>query len=176
MRLSSTLGWAPVALAFAAFGCATLSEPEQEPPDEQYGHRHEGGTPGGRETIVITPPESDEAYFYYPAVIDSVHVRPAPFRPGAPADAQEVEVEVLIKGAFPDACTELHAVEQTRTGRLLEVTLETRRPRGAVCARAKRPYRFYMLLDGLYGLGSYTLRLNNEAYPFQVRAPQGGDA
>jgi len=37
-----------------------------------------------------------------------------------------------------------------------------------------RPYRFYLRLDGTYGEGSYTLKLNNRVFPFSVRTPPAG--
>ena len=159
------------ALLAAGLGCATTT-PVEAPPDETFGHRYEDGSPDGRETLGLTPPAEDETYFFYPAVVDSLNIRPGSFRAGTPAEGQEVPVEVLVKGAFPDACTELHEVEQARAGTLLTVTLMTRRPRGAVCARVKRPFRFYMLLDGTYPPGAYTLRFNDRTYPFVVRPPQ----
>lgn len=154
-----------------ATGCAGPRAAEDVPPDERFGHRYEDDAPDGRPTIAITPADSAQTYFYYPATFDSVHVRPAPFDAARPADGQQVVVEVLVKGAFPDACMQLHAMEQERTGNIINATLQMRRPQGAICASVRRPYRFYVMLDGRYGLGNYTLKLNDEAVPFEVRAP-----
>ena len=43
-----------------------------------------------------------------------------------------------------------------------------RQPKERVCAAVVRPFRFYLVLDGTFEAGSYTLRLNDAAYPFQV--------
>ncbi|QXD17155.1 hypothetical protein GQ464_005100 [Rhodocaloribacter litoris] len=142
--------------------------PSEPPPDERFGHRYEERGPEGRRTVVITPPDSGRVYTYYPIVYDTLHVRPA--RPGGPDDA--VPVEVLVKGAFPDACMELHDVRQTRYDHLIEVEIEMRKPRGAICAMVLRPYRFYFLLEGRYAPGNYTLKLNGNVHPFTVRAPE----
>ncbi len=150
-------------------GCFGLRSARVEPPDRRFGHRYDEEAPDGRRTLSITPPDSALAYFYYPAPFDTVVVRPAPFQVGA--QAQQVEVEVLVKGAFPDACSELHAVRQERAANLILVALEMRKPQESICASVRRPYRFYLTLEGRYGVGHYTLKLNDRAVPFQVRAP-----
>ena len=165
--------WAVGALLLVGLvtGCAG-SRAAEAPPDERFGHRYEDEAPDGRRTITITPPDTAVAYFYYPATFDSIYVRPAPFDVSVSVEGQEVEVEVLVKGAFPDACMELHTVEQERTGHIINATLEMRRPQGAICASVRRPYRFYVMLEGRYGLGNYTLKLNDQAFPFQVLPPR----
>ncbi len=80
-------------------------------------------------------------------------------------------MEALVKGAFPDGCLQLHAFRQERTGNIIEAILEMRRPQGAVCTSVFRAYRFYVTLEGRYGPGNYTLKLNGLAVPFEVRAP-----
>ena len=158
------------ALAALASACSG-SEAAQKPPDERFGHRYEGPSfPDSRETITVAPPDTSQAYFYYPAVYDTLHIRPAPLDPDASAAAQSVPVEVLVKGAFPNTCAELSGVEQERAGHLVYVRLQMRKPRGAVCAAVERPYRFYLRLTGTYRPGAYTLTLNDEPHPFVVRA------
>jgi hypothetical protein len=152
------------------YGCLGSSNSVRDP-DEQFGHRVEGETPDGRTTIVIQAPDSDRTYQFFPATIQSVTVRPAPVETAA--DETGVSVEILVKGAFPDACTELHDVEQERTGNLIRVSLEMRRPAGAVCASVLRPYRFYLELQGTYAVGAYTLFLNDKPWPFEVHAAPG---
>ncbi|MEX0600492.1 MAG: hypothetical protein WD021_11235 [Rhodothermales bacterium] len=151
----------------------TGSKEVEAPPDERFGHRFVDQGPEGRRTIDVTPPRSGAEFYYYPAVIDTVQVRPASFTTGL-AESGQVPVEVLVKGSLPDACTELHDVDQERMGHLIEIRLEMRRPRGVVCAAVARPYRFYLALDGLYGPGSYTLKLNRKVFPFGIRPPDAG--
>ena len=146
-------------------GCSSSGETAASG-DEQYGHRCEGVAPDGRETMLLAPPDTTEAYLTTPAVLDSVAVRPAR-REAPPQDT--VPVEVLFKGALPDACSELNAATQSRTANLIDVTLTMRRPRGAVCAQVVRPFRFYLPLDGSLVPGSYTLKVNGTAYPFRIR-------
>ena len=151
-------------------GCAG-SRPTEPPPEQRFGHRFEPGTAEAGAAIVITPPDSAANYFYYPAPVDTLHVRPAPFRADVPAAAQQVPVELLVKGAFPDGCMEMHEARQIRSGNIINVDLQMRRPRGAVCAGVARPYRLYLLLEGRYGVGAYTLKLNGEPFTFQIRVP-----
>ena len=151
-------------------GCSsTQALPE---PDEQFGHRYEDPAPDGTRVIEVMPPEEGQRFQYFSATFESVIVRSSTFDLETPQDAQKVQVEALIKGALPDGCMQLHSFSQERTGNVITATLQMRRPRGAVCTSAERPYRFYVVLDGDYEEGSYTLRLNGKAIPFQVNRPR----
>jgi len=125
----------------------------------------------GRSTISVTPPQEDVTYRFFDATFDTVTIRPDVLTPTTAREG--VPVEVLVKGAFPDACSELHEVTQQRAGNLVLVTLTMRRPQGVVCARVLRPYRFYLDLEGRFVTGSYSLRLNEESHAFEVAAPTG---
>lgn len=148
-------------------GCASL-QPDVSPEDV-YGHRASDEDADGRTTIAISAPQDDVDYRLFEATFETVTIRP---ESSTPATAQTgVPVEVLIKGAFPDACSELHDVTQQRAGNLVLVTLTMRRPQGSVCASVLRPYRYYLDLEGLYVPGPYSLRLNESVHPFEVRPP-----
>lgn len=159
----------PLLLVFS--GCAGIRSAEL-PPDERYGHRYTEETSSIRRTISITEADSSRDFFLYPIVTDSVHVRPAPFREGIAQELQTVPVEVLVKGSFPDACSELHELNQVRFGHLIEVEILMRRPRGISCSAMIRPYRYYFMLEGEYRPGAYTLKINDEVYPFVITASQ----
>ena len=162
-----TLRW--TILILVVTGCAgSRTAPE---PDAQFGHRYGDPAPDGSHTVTTTPVEEGETYRYYPASFESVVIRPAPFDVAIAVDTQHVEVEALIKGALPDACMQLHSFEQERTGNIINATLQMRRAQSIVCASAQRPYRFYVMLGGRYRAGHYTLRLNGQAIPFQIRTP-----
>lgn len=132
-------------------------------PADAFGQRVEDEE---RETLLITPPDSAQEFFYYPAYTSEIVVRS-----GDVAEGRR-PVELLIKGALPDACTELHDIAQERKGHLVEVTFETRRPKGAVCAQVVRPYRFYYTLAEPLAPGDYTLKLNGSVHPFTVQPPR----
>ena len=159
----------PICVLFATVflaGCFAMRPPEKTP-DETFGHRVDGIDEDGSTTVVIRPPVDSLQYRTLPAVFQDVTIRPAPMTPDL--EASGVEVEVLIKGAFPDSCSELHEIQQERTGNILRVDLTMRRPQGAICASVLRPYRFYFMLEGSYGPGPYSLMLNGESHPFEIR-------
>ncbi len=147
-------------------GAATSGAPDRD----GFGYRV--GSDPSRETVLLQPITDSTRYLVFPAVVDSVAVRPA----GRPAPGDAVAVEVLVKGALPDACAELTDLTQSRASHFVTVDLLMRQPRETVCATVVRPFRFYFMLDGAYEAGSYTLQLNGRAVPFQVlpaRDPEG---
>ena len=144
-------------------GCIALSPVKTE---DEFGHRIDGVSDDGRQTILISPPDEAIEYRYFDATFETVSIRPA----RVSAQITEVPVEVLIKGSFPDSCSELHKVVQQRAGNIILVTLTMRRPQGAVCASVLRPYRYYLDLDGKYVIGSYSMKLNETSHPFVVRS------
>ena len=154
-------------LAMAMLSACTGSREKAADRDSVFGDRYEGLASDGRETVLLATPDSATAYLVTDAVLDSVSVRPMR---RAVAPGESVPVEVLVKGALPDACSELNAAMQRRAGHLIDVELTMRRPRGAVCAQVVRPFRFYLPLSGRYEAGSYTLKVNGAVYPFRLRA------
>ena len=158
---------AGTSLAACGGSAASASAPDRA----RYGYRL--GSDDRRETMLIRPVTDSTRYLVYPAVVDSVAVRPA----GRPGPGDAVAVEVLVQGALPDACAELTEVTQSREGHFVTVDLAMRQPRETVCAAVVRPFRFYVVLDGGFQAGSYTLRVNGSPTPFQVlpvREPEGG--
>ena len=158
--------WIPLLTAAAVLAaCGGSGGAAERDGDDVFGHRYGGLAPDGRETILIQPRDSARAVFVYPAVLDSVAVRPAAPRVAA---GDSTRVEVLLKGALPDACSTLDAVRQQRTGHLISVALDMRQPRGRTCAQVPRPFRFYLALDDLYASGSYTLTANGVVRSFRI--------
>ncbi len=152
---------------FILTGCTTLPDARSPAsPDEQFGHRYDETSPEGRETALIRSPEQDVDYDVYPATFDSVHVRVA----GVDQRTETgYPVDVLVKGAFPDGCLELHELVQDMTPTKTEVSLSMRRTRGAICTQVVRPYRFYFTLEGMYPEGEHLITLNGREVPFQIR-------
>ncbi len=140
------------------------------PPDDRFSHRYTTeDAPDDRRTVTLLEPD-EGSYFYYPVHIDSLHIRPGSFVPYLDTEVQRVAVEVLVKGVYPDDCSDVAVLEQHRVGHLIEVDLLMRKPQDSVCFRVRRPFRYYFTLDGSYRPGHYTLKLNGAVHPFEVRA------
>ena len=161
-KMALVAGVSTVCIGFAA--CGSLSPASTE--ESEFGHRTPVGL-DGRTTIVLTAAEEGVEYRLFAATYESAFIRPDILN--RTAQGTDVAVEVLIKGAFPDSCAQLHDVVQQRAGNLVLVTLTMRRPQGAICASVMRPYRFYLTLDGLFSPGPYSLKLNDISHPFVVR-------
>ena len=153
----------PFLLALAAVLAACGGAEEVAVDTDRFGYRV-GGEAGGRVTVVPAPPDSTTRTLTFPVVVDSVGVRVA----GRPAPGDGVAVEAVVLGSFPDACSVLSGVEQARAGHYVTATLTMRQPLETVCAAVVRPFRVYLVLDGTYPAGSYTLTVNDAPYPFQV--------
>ena len=163
-RLIDLWGWYVPALLVYWMGCApqpAVRRPQPPPPPVD-----------SVQITQLVEPEEGLEYFYYPAVFDTVQTYPRFDMVDSTAWKEGVPVEVLIKGALPDACTELHQVRQERYGHLIRVELLVRRPKRKTCVSVARPYKFYLRLEGRYPPGHYTLRVNDRVFPFEVRVPQ----
>ncbi len=147
-------------------GCKTIENLRNE---EKFGQREVGTGDDGRQTIVISPADEAVEYRFFDATYESVVIRQAKADPIGNTASSKYKVEVLIKGAFPDSCSELHSIDQQRAGNLILATLTMRRPQGAVCASVLRPYRYYMDLEGTFEPGSYSLKLNESTHPLVIR-------
>ncbi|NQV73697.1 hypothetical protein HQ496_11290, partial [bacterium] len=97
--------------SMAISGCIALSPAKTE---DEFGHRIDGVTEDGRRTILISPPDGVTEYRFFDATYETVTIRPAKITDQLVA----VPVEVLIKGSFPDSCSELHEVVQQRAGNI----------------------------------------------------------
>jgi len=151
----------PVMLVVLLAACSTTETVTVDDEGTDFGHRIEGET-DGRRTVVITPAGNVNDFEVSPAPYETVDIRIGR------KDVQGTPIELLIKGALPDACTELHGVNQTRNNGEVIVQIQSRRPGGALCATVIRPYRFYLALDGAFAPGRYALDLNGRSHQFSV--------
>lgn len=162
MRTSLTL-LVVACLGFIA-ACSGPVATDPTDPDTSFGHRYEGQAPDGYNVVTISVPEEELEFAYFPATFDHVIVRPDLMQ----LQTDTVHVEILVKGSLPDACMELHAFDQERTGNMVTATLQMRRPQSRVCASVRRPYRLYLMLEDGFVQGHYTLKLNDSVIPFVV--------
>ncbi|MCY4171112.1 MAG: hypothetical protein OXF08_05885 [Bacteroidetes bacterium] len=133
-------------------------------PDLKFGHRYIKESPDGEYIVSITKPDSETDYTYFPATFNHVIIR----SDSITAERNAVPVEALVKGNFPDLCTELHRFDQKRAGNIITTTLEMRRPTSRVCANLIYPYQIYLTLSDEFIQGYYILKLNDRVIPFKV--------
>lgn len=152
-----------LAVGAAGSGCGLLRP--KKSPDQTYGTRIPPETAEDPDVLTILPPDTTRAFFYTQAPVTGVLPRVEATGP----QPDSIRVDVLIRGSFPDACYELSSVSQSKVARLIDVTLNARRPQGAFCATVVRPFRFYLELDGPFVPGPYTLTVNGTVVPFEIR-------
>lgn len=82
-----------------------------------------------------------------------------------------LQVNVVIKGSFPDSCTTINNITQARQDSIFFVTVSTKRPSDALCAQVITPFEETAALDVL-GLkkGIYEVNVNGvvEAFEFKT--------
>jgi len=88
-----------------------------------------------------------------------------------PIQVDSVEVQVLessppraaahVQGVIGDGCSELHSVEQERSGSTVNLTILRERPLDAVCIQIARLYDDTIPLEGTFPPGRYVLRVNS---------------
>jgi hypothetical protein len=115
-----------------------------------------------RETVLIEPADAETDFTIRPAVFDTALIRVDD------GDPNGAIIEVLVKGSFPDGCSELHALDQEPIRGGQRISLTMRRPSNAICTQAVRPYRFFFTLDRRLAAGSYQLIINEHTYSFEV--------
>jgi inhibitor of cysteine peptidase len=79
-----------------------------------------------------------------------------------------VQVEAVVKGTLPSACSTVDEVSQRREGNLVEVTVLTRTRRGQVCIASLKGVTERVRLQGGFPPGDYLLRVNGKETRFQV--------
>jgi hypothetical protein len=95
-----------------------------------------------------------------------------------PVQIENVEVRVLessppqavahVEGVLGDGCSEVHSVEQARSGNVVELTILRQRPRDAICTMILRAYIADSPLRGTFPPGRYVLRVNGVESEFRT--------
>ncbi len=101
-------------------------------------------------------------------VVDEVEVQ---VEGEGPAD-----VTLTVRGHFPDACTTLGEVTQTRSGNAVSVDLPAVRPSAAACAQAITPHTETVRLGTFDEPGDYLLRVNTFSTAFTIGSATAGAA
>ena len=71
-----------------------------------------------------------------------------------------------VRGVIGDGCSELHSVQQARSGNAVILTILRERPIDAVCTQIARLYDETIPLEGTFPPGRYVLRVNGIETPF----------
>lgn len=79
-----------------------------------------------------------------------------------------VQVNVVVRGAVPDACTEIGEIAQQRIENEIEVTIMTTRDPAAFCAQVLTPVEETIALAGDFPPGEYTVTVNGMTEMFRV--------
>jgi hypothetical protein len=88
------------------------------------------------------------------APIDSVEVSIVSFDP--------IRIDITISGYLADGCTKLGDISQAVDGRRITVTVNTVRPRDAICTQAIVPFSQTVALStSALAPGAYTLAVND---------------
>jgi hypothetical protein len=78
------------------------------------------------------------------------------------------QVDAVITGTLPTACSTVDAVTQRREGNLVEVTVLARTRREQVCIAVVKGVTERVRLQGTFAAGEYTLRVNGVETRFSV--------
>lgn len=106
-------------------------------------------------SVVPTAPASKPAgdLLIRPAVVEDIEI----------LDSDPAELRVMVSGYYPDGCTKFHGTTQAVDDMRIVLTVETERPRDAMCTMAIVPYTETVTVD-VSGLapGAYTLDVNGQ--------------
>lgn len=85
------------------------------------------------------------------------------------SESKPLQVRAVLKGNFPDSCTQVGKVQQTYGGKLFTVVVTTERPKGAACAEVLTPFTENIQLEA-NGLskGTYEVDVNGAKTTFTL--------
>ncbi|MEK7524259.1 MAG: hypothetical protein AAB588_04500 [Patescibacteria group bacterium] len=85
------------------------------------------------------------------------------------SESTPLQVRAILKGNFPDSCTQVGKVQQTYGGKLFTVTVTTERPSGAYCNQVLTPFAENIQLEA-HGLskGTYQVDVNGAKATFTL--------
>jgi hypothetical protein len=78
------------------------------------------------------------------------------------------QVSARIQGTVPDGCTQVGAIAQQRDGNVITVTIRSHRPTDGPCTTALKDVVVDLRLEGAFGPGTYTVRINGTDWTFRT--------
>ena len=79
-----------------------------------------------------------------------------------------VQVNVVVRGTVPDACTQIGQVTQQRTDNQIEITVATTRDPNAFCAQVLTTVEETIAIPGDFPPGDYAVTVNGVTESFRV--------
>jgi hypothetical protein len=83
-------------------------------------------------------------------------------------DSSPPQAVAHVKGVLGDGCTELHSLDQERSGNVVVVTIRNQRPRDAICTMIAKVYEADIPLQGTYPRGEYVVKVNGVERVFRT--------
>ncbi len=147
MNIRNLLSLSVLTLALTLTSCRQPATPSPIPSPEPQTQPTPG--PSGEETTISQ------------AIIDTVEV--------LILESFPVQVNVDVRGIFPDSCTELEDIQVDRNGDRFNILITTRRPVGGGCEEEEIPFEETLALD-VYGLpaGQYQIDVNGVTNEFSL--------
>jgi inhibitor of cysteine peptidase len=80
-----------------------------------------------------------------------------------------VQIQVIAKGYLPDGCTKIDEIKNESEGNAFNITISTKRPKGALCTQAIKSFTETIPLE-VRGLkaGNYTVNVNGVTGSFEL--------
>lgn len=154
-------------------GCIT-DTPETQPqvPDTNSGDTGAGDTDidagddididadDEADSYIDTPPDDGE-FIRDDAIIKNIDI--------LTLESFPLQIHVIATGYFPDGCTSIDEITQSKQNNRFTVAVTTKRPTNAVCTMAIVPFEKTIPLD-VYGLdkGVYTVNVNDASGSFEL--------
>jgi LysM repeat protein len=123
--------------------------------------RATGSVPADFRLTVTIPPAAGPSPGTGQAMIEGVEVRIL--------ESYPVQVQAVVRGKLPDACTSIERIEQVRESATFRIRITTARDPNQVCAQVLTSFEQICSLD-VAGLppGRYEVRVNDVATPFDL--------
>lgn len=132
--------------------------------DEEQNETESGNTTNNSQGITGTNNNhgtSGGDYIYGTAKVKSIQI--------VTLESFPVQVQVIAKGYLPDGCTKIDEIKNESEGNAFNITISTKRPKGAFCTQAIKNFTETIPLE-VQGLkaGNYTVNVNGVTGSFEL--------
>jgi len=132
--------------------------------DEEQNETESGNTTNNSQEITGTNNNhgtSGGDYIYGTAKVKSIQI--------VTLESFPVQIQVIAKGYLPDGCTKIDEIKNESEGNAFNITISTKRPKGAFCTQAIKNFTETIPLE-VRGLkaGNYTVNVNGVTGSFEL--------